>query len=329
VAAFLVRMGECQRLLGEHLRLSQMAGQHLRLSQGETAEHLGLYSIGCRRLCQRPREQRHGFSDVPSQGVHRTQGRSRQGEKGREVRVLTDAHGLFEQGEGLRQVALAEGQQADPPRGKHQAARVLNRLGNAEPFFPEGPALGEQTQLGMTRGESGTGLHGGQEGLPEALLAPRPVEGRQSLPDAVNRPTIVALDMVGSTELLVRQRLQDNIPTNHGEHEGTLGGGDGLVIRAHEAERGRHMDRDLSQPTRVIEGCSKGLGLPQSRQDTPRVTRRKECRMQGKPEVAGLLTRGALLRQMREGTQRLLDVPHGLAVGRLRQSLVPCLPAVC
>ena len=32
--------------------------------------------------------------------------------------------------------------------------------------------------------------------------------------------------------------------------------------------------------------------------------------------------------QMREGTERLLEVPHGLAVGRPRQGLLPRLPAV-
>ena len=34
------------------------------------------------------------------------------------------------------------------------------------------------------------------------------------------------------------------------------------------------------------------------------------------------------LRQMREGAERLLKVPHGLAVGRPRHGLLPRLPAV-
>ena len=38
--------------------------------------------------------------------------------------------------------------------------------------------------------------------------------------------------------------------------------------------------------------------------------------------------RVALLRQMREGAERLLEVPHGLAVGRPRHGLLPRLPAV-
>ena len=38
---------------------------------------------------------------------------------------------------------------------------------------------------------------------------------------------------------------------------------------------------------------------------------------------------GTRLRQMREGSKRLLEVVHGLAVGRPRQGLLPSLPAVC
>jgi hypothetical protein len=40
VAAFLVLTGECQRTLGEGVRLLQAAGQQICLSEGETAEGL-------------------------------------------------------------------------------------------------------------------------------------------------------------------------------------------------------------------------------------------------------------------------------------------------
>ena len=113
---------------------------------------------------------------------------------------------------------------------------MLNRLGNPEPFFPEGTALGEHAQLGMAHRRARHGRHGGQEELAEALAALRSVEGRHGLPEAVDRPTIVALGLVGLAEVLVRQRVQDDIPAGRGEREGALAGGDGLVIRAHEAE---------------------------------------------------------------------------------------------
>ena len=58
----------------------------------------------------------------------------------------------------------------------------------------------------MALGESVTGEHGGEEELTEALVVPLPIEERYSLPEAVDRPTIVALVAVGLAEVPVRQR---------------------------------------------------------------------------------------------------------------------------
>jgi hypothetical protein len=84
----------------------------------------------------------------------------------------------------------------------------------------------------------------------------------------------------------------------------------------------------MARPTRVVEGCGEGCGLVQICQDTPSVARRPERHAQGEPEIDGLLARVALLWQMREGTERLFEGPHGLAVSRPRQGLLPRLPAV-
>jgi hypothetical protein len=115
MAAFLARTGERQRLLGEGLRLLQAAGQHLRFPQGEMTEHLHDAHFHCSRLCYRLREQRHSVGDAPTQGIRRAQDRSYPGEPEREGCVLTDTHGLFEPGECLEQITLAEGQQTNPP----------------------------------------------------------------------------------------------------------------------------------------------------------------------------------------------------------------------
>ena len=172
----------------------------------------------------------------PAESVRRPQGCKHPREKEREVRLLTEAHGPFEQEDCPGQVALAKGQQTNPRQGLREAMGVSNRLGNPEPFFPEGMALGERAQLGMAPGEVGTGSHGGQVGLTEALVAPRPLEERSGLPEAVDGPTIVALSQIGRAEALVRQCVQDGLPAGRGECQGALGGGDGLVIRTHEAE---------------------------------------------------------------------------------------------
>ena len=51
---------------------------------------------------------------------------------------------------------------------------MINCLSNPQPFFPEGTALSECAQLGMTPGEEGPGGHGGQENLAEVLAVPSP-----------------------------------------------------------------------------------------------------------------------------------------------------------
>ena len=175
VAAFLVLAGKRQRTLSKGLRLLQAARQQMRLSKGEKTERLAVYSFRHSALLHRPREQRHGIGDAPAQGIRRTQGRSHPGEIDREFRVLTDGHSPFEQGECPAQIALAEGQQTDPPRGIHEARRVSHRLGDPEPFFPEGPALGEGAQLSMARRRGGHGRarRAGRPGRSARSAAPR------------------------------------------------------------------------------------------------------------------------------------------------------------
>ena len=123
----------------------------------------------------------------------------------------------------------------------------------------------------MACGEVRTAEHGGQEGEAEALAALRTFEEDYGLRGAVDRPTKVALVIVGRAEEAVRQRLQDDFPTGRAEHESALGGGDGLVICSPEEKIVGQKERDLSQPTRVIEGLCEGLRLTQVRQDTPQV----------------------------------------------------------
>ena len=101
ITPFLMRTSERQRTLGKGVRFLQAASQQLRFPQGETTECLVDYHCRCHGLFQRLCEQQHGVGDAPGQGVCRPQGRSHQGEPGRVVRVLTEAHGPFEQGDCL------------------------------------------------------------------------------------------------------------------------------------------------------------------------------------------------------------------------------------
>ena len=79
---------------------------------------------------------------------------------------------------------------------------------------------------------------------------------------------------------------------------------------------------------RVIESLGQGLGFAQQREDTPRVAQWRERHTQSEPEINRLLARVARLRQMWQGIERLLEVPHSLAVGRSHHGFLPCLSAV-
>jgi hypothetical protein len=153
---------------------------------------------------------------------------------------------------------------------------VIDRLGNPEPFFRESLTLGERPQLGMALGEAASGVHSGQDNLAKALAALRPVKEHYDLPETVYCPMIVALELVGLAEELIRQRVQDTIPAGRGEREGALGGRDGMVMCAHEEEMDAQKDRDLSQPTLIVQGRGEGLRLAQTCQDAPMITRRNE-----------------------------------------------------
>ena len=79
-----------------------------------------------------------------------------------EIRLLQEAHRPFKQREGTEQLTLAESEQTKPPRGHYEAPGGTVRLGDPVPFFAEGDPFGEAPQLGMARGERGTGEHSGE-----------------------------------------------------------------------------------------------------------------------------------------------------------------------
>src|SRR5262245_57241821 len=99
-------------------------------------------------------------------------------------------------------------------------------------------------------------------------------------------------------------------------------------MRPQEGEMACEKEQDLSQPMRVVESHRERLSLTQIRQDPPDIARRKERRAQGKPEIDGLLAYDTRVRQMREGTERLLEILRRLAISRTCHGLLPRLPAV-
>src|SRR5205823_11365250 len=118
------------------------------------------------------------------------------------------------------------------------------------------------------------------------------------------------------------------VPDSRGEGKGTLEGVNSLIMRAPELKLACQKVRDSSHLPRVVESHSEGLGLTQQRENTPQVAKRSECRAQGEPKINGLLACVALLWQVREGAECLLEVSHSFAVGRPGHGLLPGLSAV-
>ena len=110
---------------------------------------------------------------------------------------MTDAHSPFEQGKGLGRSPWRRDSRPNHLEAEHQAPGMLNRLGNPEPFFPEGTALSEQAQLGMTLERAGHGRSRRVGQPPKRSWRRAPSRDCHRLPEAVDRPTIVTLGLVG------------------------------------------------------------------------------------------------------------------------------------
>ena len=135
MAAFLALTGEHQRVLGEGMRSSRRPARICAPRPGED-EHPA-YHFPYSSQFHRLREQWQGVRGAPAQKGTLPPGLEPPWEKAREVYVLTEAHGPFEQGEGSGQVALAEEEQAAPVIGPYKTPKVIDLLGNAEPFCRE------------------------------------------------------------------------------------------------------------------------------------------------------------------------------------------------
>ena len=127
----------------------------------------------------------------------------------REVRVLTEAQGPFEQGEPWAG-HLGGGPAGRSPTRPHEASGVMT----ASAIWSSSPRARPQRTCPARHGTRRARHedYGGQDDLTEALVTLCPVERRHGLPEAVDRPTIVTLGLVGSAEIEVRQGVQDDIP---------------------------------------------------------------------------------------------------------------------
>jgi hypothetical protein len=177
-------------------------------------------------------------------------------------------------------------------------------------------------------GQKGPRPHGGQDGLPKALVALLALQRGQGSPVGVHGLPIGPLEVVHQTQLEVRLDGREVIPAGGSQSEGTLAGRNGLVILANADEVLCQTDGDPSQPARIVQGFCQRFGDAHVVQDALKLPEAKACTVQGKPQIDGLLTQRALFRQMLKGRQSLFVTAHGCARRRALHGLCPSLPAV-
>jgi hypothetical protein len=103
------------------------------------------------------------------------------------------------------------------------------------------------------------------------------------------------------THLPVRLDGRAGITAGGGQREGALAGRNGLVILANRQEVVRHRDGDPSEPALIVQGFSQRFGAVEVVQDMLKLPEEKVCTVQVKPQINGLLTPRAVLRQMLQG----------------------------
>ena len=101
---------------------------------------------------------------------------------------------------------------------------MSHRLGNAQPCVPDGAPCGECAALGMARASAAREARRAGDPHRRAHVGAPPRAPRASA-QAIDGPTIVTLVLVGDTEILLRQRMQDHVAVGRGHRRGALGGG--------------------------------------------------------------------------------------------------------
>src|SRR5207244_3172565 len=98
------------------------------------------------------------------------------GDKEPEVRPLGQVEGPCKRGDGLGEVALAQGPKAHGPRRHDLAIGVIGSLSKPYPFLSESLPLAKGAALSKGSDKEAVGEHGGQPGQTEALLEEPAVE---------------------------------------------------------------------------------------------------------------------------------------------------------
>ena len=114
---------------------------------------------------------------------------------------MSESKAPFEHTHSLGEVPLVEGEQAEAEIRNDTADRVIDGLGNLEPFCANSEALGECPDLGQALDQDDTSVHGGQEHQAKALAEHVTLKIRHTPPGVLDGLTVVAQGVVGLAQL--------------------------------------------------------------------------------------------------------------------------------
>ena len=144
MAAFLAVTGERQDTLCQAVRILHTTGQEVHLAQ--VAHHTVPSSAGALPYLDLV-EQAQRLGDPPGQGIGQTQSCRNRRQIERDVRSATLSEGVFEHGDGLREVPFVEGKQAKSVLRHDCAGEVTSRFGNLDRFLAIGNTLDKRPQF--------------------------------------------------------------------------------------------------------------------------------------------------------------------------------------
>ena len=181
--------------------------------------------------------------------------------------------------------------------------------GEAERLLPVAPALGEGPERAQGPRQPRLGLD------PHVCTgrARLPVRSLHVPPQQLGRPAEVADGIVGLPQGIGCLHLQGTIAERGREIEGLLARRHGAVEVSRILSTMGHPGQHPSQPGPIVERPGQGLGLAQQGEAPPMLSQWGQRASQSEAEIDGQHPGVAVLGQVREGLEGLLEGGHRLA----------------
>ncbi len=221
----------------------------------------------------------------------------------------TEGQALLQHPDGVLQVPLGEVQVAEAAVGKDRCAPSACQRGEAERLLPMAPALGEGP-------EHAQGPRQPRLGLDPQLCPGRarlPVRRLHAPPQQLGCPAEVADGRVCLSQAMGCLHLQGALAERGRELEGLLARRYGAVEVSRDPVCLAYLGQHPSQPGPIVERPGQSLGLAQQGEVPPILSQDDERASQREAELEGQPPGVAVLGQVREGLEGLLEGGHRLA----------------